>query len=437
MAEEGVRGVPESPTGGCTTVSLDELVGGDREAHLRRAARLPRDRRRARRCASTSTREMSAEAAHRERWREGLDAASRPTSHASYERRPRRASSARASTALRCCGGRTSASPRERGLRRGPRESRGREIVFVGGTGRSGTHVLARLLGRAAQSGRRRRSRRASTATSGGCPICWRAASRLDTATSPKLRELLVAPRAGRLGQPRGLYNLMTRSDFDAAARALRGRLSTATRSRPAAALFTDLLWPVADAAGKAGTGRDELAQHPRGADAAAPVPGRPVRPHGPRRPRLRLVGHDQDVGPRPDRARAIDWWAERLRAIDDGVRGERGRRRLRARRRPPADGGARRSRRRRPRGRLRPAPVVPRCRRRSGDARLLRRPDEPRGRAPGRWQAGPRPVGRAGCGARYERTLEALAARATTPPLDALERGAYDARVGLSGSCS
>jgi hypothetical protein len=121
-------------------------------------------------------------------------------------------------------------------------------------------------------------------------------------------------------GQPRGLYNLMRRSEFDA----VLGRFETAYGDDPVFAsrgLFLDLLAPVAERAGKPGL--VEMSSHnvrasqtllrlfPEarfihalrdGRDSAASVSG---KTWGPRR-----------VGA------AIGWWAERLRAIESGMRG-------------------------------------------------------------------------------------------------------------------
>lgn len=193
-----------------------------------------------------------------------------------------------------------------------------RPLVLVGGTGRSGTHVLARLLGR--------HSRLADV------PI--EARFHCHKRGLPDLLEGRVS-LAGFLeklrgfwwhrvrvdGQPRGLYNLMTRRRFDEAV----DRFEARYREDPLAAcrdLFWDLLWPVAEESGKPGL--VEMSSHNvreaptlarlfeqarfvhtvrDGRDAASSVTG---RTWGPRR----LLP-------------AIDWWAERLRRIEVGVRGE------------------------------------------------------------------------------------------------------------------
>lgn len=194
---------------------------------------------------------------------------------------------------------------------------RQREIVFVGGTGRSGTHALAQLLGR--------HSRLADV------PI--EARLHCNKRGMPDLLEgrITVQGYVAKLrgfwwhrvrvdGQPRGLYNLLRQSEFDAAV----ARFETGFRADPLAAcrgLFCDLLWPVADRRGKPGL--VEMSSHnvraaqtllrlfPEarfihalrdGRDSAASVAG---KTWGPRR-----------VGA------AIGWWADRLRAIEEGFRG-------------------------------------------------------------------------------------------------------------------
>ena len=81
--------------------------------------------------------EMSASAAHKERWREGL------TPGAAGGAGPRVREDPRSSRAR----GLPLRSGAAAGLRAPARVS-GSELVFIGGTGRSGTHALAQLLGR-------------------------------------------------------------------------------------------------------------------------------------------------------------------------------------------------------------------------------------------------------------------------------------------------
>ncbi len=260
----------------------------------------------------------------------------------------------------------------------------GREIVFVGGTGRSGTHVLARLLGHHSHLADVPIEARFHCNKRGFADLLE---GRITLARyMAKLRGFWWH-RVRVDGQPRGLYNLMRRPRVRRRRRALRGRLPR----RPVGAcreLVLDLLWPVAERAGKPGL--VEMSSHnvreaqtlsacsPTRASstpcatAATPPPRSATKTWGPSR-----------VGP------AIDWWATGCAEIERGVRGDRGRRRVRDPRRPVPRRPARRARRPRPRARLRRPARVPAGAPTSRDAPLLRLPDQPRGRSPGRWRRG------------------------------------------------
>jgi hypothetical protein len=192
-----------------------------------------------------------------------------------------------------------------------------REIVFVGGTGRSGTHALAQLLGR----------------HSGLADVPIEARFHCNKRGMPDLLEgrITLQGYLAKLrgfwwhrvrvdGRPRGLYNLMREAEFEAALE----RFENAYAEDPVAGcrgLFCDLLGPVAGRAGKPGL--VEMSSHNirasqtllrlfpdarfihalrDGRDSAASVTG---KTWGPRR-----------VGA------AIGWWADRLRAIEEGVSG-------------------------------------------------------------------------------------------------------------------
>jgi len=192
-----------------------------------------------------------------------------------------------------------------------------REIVFIGGTGRSGTHALAQLLGR--------HSRLADVPIEArfhcnkrGMPDLLEGRITLQSYVE-KLRGFWWH-RVRVDGRPRGLYNLMRRREFDAAIE----RFEAVYAEDPIAGcrgLYLDLLGPVAERAGKPGL--VEMSSHniraaqtllrlfPEarfvhalrdGRDSAASVSG---KTWGPRR-----------VGA------AVGWWADRLRAIDSGIRG-------------------------------------------------------------------------------------------------------------------
>ena len=146
-------------------------------------------------------------------------------------------SSARASTAPPAAPRPTSASRRER---RTADARRRRDLVFIGGTGRSGTHALARLLGHHSHFA--------------DVPI--EARFHCNKRGMPDLLEGRITLRGylAKLrgfwwhrvrvdGQPRGLYNLLRRSEFDAATE----RFEAAFDGDPVGAcreLYLDLLWP-------------------------------------------------------------------------------------------------------------------------------------------------------------------------------------------------
>lgn len=194
----------------------------------------------------------------------------------------------------------------------------GSSPVFIGGTGRSGTHALARLLGH--------HSRLADVPIEArfhcnkrGLPDLLEGRVTLG-AFIEKLRGFWWH-RVRVDGRPRGLYNLMTEAEFEAAL----GRFEDRYAEDPIAGcrgLVLDLLGPVAKRSGKPAF--VEMSSHnvkqaqtllrlfPEaaiihalrdGRDAAASVTGKTWGPDS--------------------AAAAIDWWAERLRAIEGGIGGE------------------------------------------------------------------------------------------------------------------
>lgn len=187
----------------------------------------------------------------------------------------------------------------------------------MGGTGRSGTHALAQLLGHHSQFA--------------DVPI--EARFHCNKRGMPDLLEGRITLRSflAKLrgfwwhrvrvdGQPRGLYNLLRHDELETALE----RFEAGFDTDPVAAcrgLYLDLLWPVAERRGTPGL--VEMSSHnvresqtimrlfPEariihalrdGRDSASSVTGK-------------------TWGPRSTGA-AIGWWADRLRAIERGVRG-------------------------------------------------------------------------------------------------------------------
>lgn len=191
-------------------------------------------------------------------------------------------------------------------------------LVFVGGTGRSGTHILGRLLG--------------EHATLADVPI--EARFHCNKRGIPDLLEGRVSlggfleklrdfwwHRVRVDDQPRGLYSLMLRADFDAAV----SRFEEAYRTDPIAAsrrLYLDLLFRLADEEGKPGL--VEMSSH-------NVKEAQMLRRLFPEAKMIHTVRDGRDAassvttktwGP-DDVVHGIDWWADRLRSIDKGVSGE------------------------------------------------------------------------------------------------------------------
>jgi len=191
------------------------------------------------------------------------------------------------------------------------------DVVFVGGTGRSGTHVLGRLLGRHRRyagipiEARFHCNKRGLPDLLGG---------RVTLAGFvEKLRDFWWH-RVRIDDQPRGLYNLLTRRQFDAA---VEGFEST-YHADPIVAcrrLFCDLLFPLAEEEGKPGL--VEMSSHNvKEAQTLRRLFGESRFIHTVRDGRDAASSVTTKTWG-PERVTAgIDWWADRLRAIDEGVRG-------------------------------------------------------------------------------------------------------------------
>jgi hypothetical protein len=192
------------------------------------------------------------------------------------------------------------------------------DLVFVGGTGRSGTHIVGRLLGEHPR----------------WADVPIEARFHCNKRGMPDLLEGRVSlsgflaklhdfwwHRVRVDGQPRGLYNLMRRSTFEVAAE----RFGAGYHADPVGScrhLFRELLWPWAQGEGKPGL--VEMSSH----NVKEAQTLRRLFPHA---RIVHTVRDGRDAASSvttktwgPDRIpAAIDWWAARLRAIDAGVRGE------------------------------------------------------------------------------------------------------------------
>lgn len=192
-----------------------------------------------------------------------------------------------------------------------------RELVFIGGTGRSGTHALAQLLGRHGRladvpiEARFHCNKR-------GMPDLLEGRITLHGYIA-KLRGFWWH-RVRVDGRPRGLYNLMREAEFDRAVERFEAAY-TDDPVRGCRQLYLDLLGPVAERRRKPGlvemsshnirTSQTLLRLFPEARFIHALRDGRDTA--------ASVVG--KTWGPRSLGA-AIGWWAERLRSIEGGIRG-------------------------------------------------------------------------------------------------------------------
>jgi Sulfotransferase family len=205
-------------------------------------------------------------------------------------------------------------------------------LVFVGGTGRSGTHILAELLGRHPHYHDVPIECRFHTNPQGFPDLLAGRATKEEFLR--KLRRFwwyrikagefmpALLPKLPMGREVRGLHKIMPRERFDAAVE----RFDLAYEADPVAAcrqLFLDLLGPEADAAGRPGLvemSSDSVAEGPTllrvfpeaklihtvrdGRDAGASkvsLRQKPEHPH--------------------DGAEGVGWWEQRVRRIDQAVR--------------------------------------------------------------------------------------------------------------------
>jgi Sulfotransferase family len=330
--------VGEIPPERLTVISLDELVYGDREGTYRQLLE-HLDTEDELEMRSYFETKMSADRAHRERWREGLSM----EEQADYERRYGEALERLERDGVHCAGLLRSAFERTAPSRDAagvvPAQDAGAratgagsepaaenplpvapgDLVFLGGPGRArrGAQMVAQLLG--------------SGSRYAVAPIDAR--FHCDTEGMPDLIEGRVSLKrfmlklrevwwGGGGGAGRGrLDEVVPPERFEAAAE----RFASSFLENPLGScrdLFLDLLWPIASADGKHGlveTSARNLHQ--------APVLARLF-------PEARFVHVVRDGrvaafrlaqtewGPENPLA-GIDWWAERLRRVDHAVRGE------------------------------------------------------------------------------------------------------------------
>jgi len=192
------------------------------------------------------------------------------------------------------------------------------DLVLIGGTGRSGTHVLARLLGRHPRFAEVPIEARFHC-NKRGVPDLLGGRVTLEGFLE-KLRDFWWH-RVRVDGQPRGLYNLLTRKQFDAAVEYF--EVDYPSDPVPACRqLFVDLLWPLAAEEGKPGL--VEMSSHNvREAQTLRRLFAEARFVHVVRDGRDAASSVTTKTWGPDSILKGIDWWADRLRAIEAGVRGE------------------------------------------------------------------------------------------------------------------
>jgi hypothetical protein len=197
-----------------------------------------------------------------------------------------------------------------------------RPLIFVGGTGRSGTHVISRLLGRHPTLADVPIESRFHCHGPKGFPDLLSGRAGVDDFLW-KLREFWWHRVRREDLEPRGLYNIISRRCFDDAVAVFEEAYADDAEAA-CRQLFDDLLYPVADELDRPGL--VEMSSHNvKEADVLQRL--------FPEARFIHVFRDGRDVASSittktwgPDRlAGAIDWWAARMRAIDTGVRGPNG----------------------------------------------------------------------------------------------------------------
>ena len=190
------------------------------------------------------------------------------------------------------------------------------DMVFIGGTGRTGTHLLARLLDRHPHFAEVPIESRFQCDKRGMPALLTGRVTLADFLS--RLRDFWWH-RVRVDGEPRGLYNLLTRNEFDAALE----RFEVDYPSDPVPAcrgLFVDLLASPAARQGKPGL--VEMSSHNvREAHTLRQLFAEARFLHSVRDGRDAAASVTTKTWGPDSILKGIDWWADRLRAIEVGVR--------------------------------------------------------------------------------------------------------------------
>ncbi len=206
------------------------------------------------------------------------------------------------------------------------------KIVFVGGTGRSGTHVLGEMIGSHSRYALVPVESRFHVNPQGFPDVL--AGTVTPEQFVQKLRRFwwrripageplpAVAPRLALGRETRGLFKAVSRETFDAAVARFEARENGESLELACRRLFLDLLWPIADDQGKRALvemSTHTVARAPElarlfpdaklvhivrdGRDAGSSKVGKRQKPHHPR-----------------DVAEGVPWWLERIERAERAV---------------------------------------------------------------------------------------------------------------------
>lgn len=194
------------------------------------------------------------------------------------------------------------------------------EIVFVGGTGRSGTHIIGSLLGRHPRYANLPNEARFHC-DPGGIPDLL--AGQTDRAAfERRMRRQWYRRLQIQRMRFRGLHRHVDRSTFRAGMERFSERFDV-DPDGACAGLFLDLLWPIVERADK-----EALVEQSCDTIAAAPTLLRlfpeakfiHIVRDGRDAAASRIAQGKKITGPR-NMDEALDWWEGRLRRIDDSIR--------------------------------------------------------------------------------------------------------------------
>ena len=206
------------------------------------------------------------------------------------------------------------------------------KLVFVGGTGRSGTHVLGELIGRNRRYALVPIESRFHVNPQGFPDLL--AGEVTAEEFVEKLRKFwwrripageplpALAPRMALGRETRGLYKAVSEDTFEAAVARFEDRESGESLELSCRRLFLDLLWPIADEAGKHALVEMSTHNAARAPELARLFPDAKL---------VHIVRDGRDAGSSKvgkrqkdhhpsDVAEGVDWWLERIERAERSI---------------------------------------------------------------------------------------------------------------------